>query len=380
MHPLLALGFRPFYLLAGAFSALSIAVWAAQFAGWLPAPVIAGPLWHAHEMVFGYTLAVIVGFLFTAGRNWTQQATPTGAALAAIAALWIAARVLVLAGAAGAAVVFDAAFAIAAAVGLAIPLWRSRNTRNYFFVPLLLFLGLLNVAFYRAMAGQGGGELRVPITVALDAVLFIVVVMGGRVIPMFTNNGVPGAKARRVGWLEKASLGAVLALMAADLLRLPAGIVAAVALAAAVAHGARLALWDPLATLRTPLVWILHASYAWLVVHLALRGAAELGYVAPSLATHALTAGGIGGITVGMMTRTSRGHTGRMLRAEAAEVWAYVLVMAAAVARVFVPWAVPEWTVPAIVASGALWAAAFAVFTAAYWPILSRPRVDGRPG
>ena len=154
MGALLALGFRPFYLLAGAFSSLSVAVWAAQFAGALPTPVIDGPLWHAHEMIFGYTFAVIVGFLFTAGRNWTQQPTPIGATLGFIAALWIAARVLALTPWPHSAAFFDVAFAVAAAWGLAVPLWRSRNARNYFFVPLILFIGLLNAAFHLAVAAR----------------------------------------------------------------------------------------------------------------------------------------------------------------------------------------------------------------------------------
>jgi uncharacterized protein involved in response to NO len=377
---LFALGFRPLYLAAGAFSALSIAAWSGVFAGWIPPGYLHGhPLWHAHEMIFGYTFAVIVGFLFTAGSNWSGRPTPRGAALAAIVAAWVLARFFALSPLSWLSLFFDVAFAFAAAVGLGIPLWRARNTRNYFFVALLAAIGLLNIAFHLAILGRIPIDLGRVIAIALDIVLFICVVMAGRVIPMFTNNAIPGAGARRILLLEQASLGSVLALIAVDVLALPSPVVAGVAALAAMAHGWRLSLWSPWKTRAKPIVWILHASYAWIVVHLALRAAAALELLPATLATHALTVGAVGGLTIGMMTRTARGHTGRILETTLVETAAYVLVMLAALVRVFVPM-VPGWTMPAIVLSGLLWAAAFGLFTAAYWPILSRPREDGRPG
>lgn len=146
--------------------------------------------------------------------------------------------------------------------------------------------------------------------------LFIMVVMGGRVIPMFTNNGVPGTRATRHALVEKLALGTVMLLFVADLLQWHQAVIAAIALACALAHGVRLVLWQPWRTIGTPLVWILHAAYAWIVVHLALRGLSGLELLAGSFATHALTVGAIGGLTLGMMTRTARGHTGRPLAAD----------------------------------------------------------------
>ena len=198
------LGFRPFYLLAGVFATLSVPLWMAQYAGWLAGhAIIAGPLWHAHEMLFGYALAVIVGFLFTAGRNWANQPTPTGAALAAIAALWVAARLLVFTPYALAAAAFDTAFALAAAAGIAVPFVRSGNRRNYFFVALLLGMGLANLAFHLSMAGLIELPVQRGLQVGLDMVLFIMVVMAGRVIPMFTMNGIPGVFCARLPWIER---------------------------------------------------------------------------------------------------------------------------------------------------------------------------------
>jgi uncharacterized protein involved in response to NO len=370
--PILSLGFRTMYPLAGTFAAISVPLWVAQFTGLLPAGYGAAP-WHAHEMIFGYAAAVIVGFLFTAGRNWSGQATPTGAWLAVIAALWLAARVLALAPWPWLAGGFDVAFDLAAATGLGLALWRGRNARNYFFVALLLAMAALNGAFHLVLAGRIDADLSRILVVALDVVLFICAVMGGRVIPMFTNNGVPGAGAGRRAWLERLALGSVLALAACDLLQAPDAFVAAVAAAAALAHSARFTLWHPWRTRRVPILWILHASYAWVPVHLALRAASALGLAPPGLATHALAIGVIGGLTLGMMTRTSRGHTGRPLVTGRAEVIAYALVMAAAFIRVFIPLAVPEWTLAGIVVAAALWSAAFAIFALAYWPLFSRP-------
>ena len=160
-------------------------------------------------------------------------------------------------------------------------------------------------------------------------------VMGGRVIPMFTNNGIPGVQATRHPVTEKLALGSVLVLLAADLLRASPAAIALLALIAAVAHAARLYLWQPWRTIRNPIVWVLHAAYGWIVISLMLRGLAAIDMVGEVFAVHALTVGAIGGMTIGMMTRTARGHTGRPLLVDRFEVGCYVLVALAAVIRVF---------------------------------------------
>jgi uncharacterized protein involved in response to NO len=361
------LGFRPFYLLAGAYAAIGVPLWALQYAGVLPG---AGMLWHAHEMLFGYAFAVIAGFLLTAVRNWTGLPTPTGAALAGIAALWLAARLLApfslpAAAAAG------ALFALGLAWGIGRPLLASGNRRNFFLVALVLAMGAGGAAF-QAWPRAG-------MAVGMDVVLFVMAVIAGRVLPMFTNNAVLGAGARRDARLEMAALASLPVLFALEALGLDFA-AAAAALAAAALHGARLALWAPHRTLHKPILWILHLSYGWIVVHLALRGLAGFGLIPAVLATHALTVGAIGGLTLGMMTRTARGHTGRTLDTGHAEVAAYVLIQAAALARVVVPLALPAAYFAATLVSALLWSAAFALFVAAYLPILTRSRIDGQPG
>jgi uncharacterized protein involved in response to NO len=262
----------------------------------------------------------------------------------------------------------DALFAVAVAWGIGRPIVASRN-RNWYFIVFVLALGAASVVFQ--------AQPRVALAVGLDVVLLVVTIMGGRVIPAFTNNAVTGAGARRNRWVEYGALGSVLLLLALDSFQFTTWLVATVA---AAFHAVRVALWAPLATRGRPILWILHLSYAWVVAHLALRGLAGLDLVSPALATHALTVGAIGGLTLGMMTRTSRGHTARPLRVGRWEVAAYVLVHLAALVRAVMPLIVPGMYSVLVELSAALWFAAFAVFTVVYVPILARPRLDGQPG
>lgn len=371
------LGFRPFYLLAAVLAALSVPLWALQFSGVLKGAWLAGAAWHAHEMVFGYALAVIIGFLFTAGRSWSGQPTPTGRPLMALATLWVLARVLVLSPWLWASLLVNVAVPWLAAWGLWRALHAGGNQRNYFFVALLVAMGVASAAVHLSHAGL----LHLPgVSVGLDIVLFMIAVMAGRVVPMFSNNGVPGMQAARKPLVEKTALGTVLAVLALDLLGVGGTLLALTLLATAVAHSVRLALWQPQKTWRNPLVWVLHLAYAWLPVHLLLRAAAALGWLPPGPATHALTLGVIGLITLGMITRTALGHTGRPLKASAMEVTAYVSMLLAAVLRVFLPLLAPETLVLSVQLSSALWSLSFVLYLWRYTPLLLRPRPDGQPG
>ena len=374
------LGFRPFYLLASLFSVLSVLLWAGQFSGLVPGLYLSNPIWHGHEMLFGYTTAVIAGFLLTAVGNWTGKKTPSKTPLMLLAVLWIAGRVLVLTPWPMLAALVNAAFPLAVGVAIAIPLWRSQNKRNYFFVGLMVVMSLLILAMHLAMQGKLDFSPQRGLYLELDLVLFIMAVMGGRVIPMFTNNGIPGTQAVRSTPVERVALGAILLLFVIDLLQLPPIVDGAVALVACVAHARRLWLWQPWRTRVNPLVWILHAAYAWIVVYLLLRGLTSLGVLSGPYAVHALTVGAIGGLTLGMMTRTARGHTGRLLVVDRFEVACYVLVLVAALVRVFGGMLLPGAYLATVVVSGLCWSTAFAIYAVRYWPVLSRPRLDGKPG
>jgi uncharacterized protein involved in response to NO len=376
------LGFRPFYLLGAIFAALAVPFWIALVAGVVAAPWgLDAYRWHQHEMVFGFALAIVTGFLFTAVRNWTGLATPRGWRLAGLCALWVAARAAWFAGSLPAALVIETAFLLACAWALLAVLVRARNRRNYFVGALYLVL----VAADWAFAGAGHGALGAvtpdhALRFALYLVVVLTLVIGGRVIPGFTANTVRGGLAQwRDPRLDRAAIGFGVAAFAAELLGLawPAAALAAVA---SLLHAVRLWGWRPLAARGKPLLWILHLSYAWIAVGFALLAAASLGVVGRSLALHAFTVGTIGGLIIGMITRTALGHTGRVLAVGGREVAMYSLVQAAAALRVVVPLAAPAATLASEVASAVLWSAAFALYAIVYGPWLARPRVDGQPG
>lgn len=375
------LGFRPFYLLAALLAAVAVPVWLAQYGGWLPqAGHLSGMAWHAHEMIFGFAAAVITGFLFTAVRNWTGLPTPAGGRLAALALLWIAGRLLVVTGPGALALVVDSGFLAAVALALWVPLRRSRN-RNQFFVALLLLMAAANAAFHAAHLGWIGMPPVFQARFALYLVILIIAIMGGRVIPMFTANALPHAKVRQSPGIDRAALGLLVAALFASASGAPPWLSAPLCVAAALAQAWRLWQWDPLATRATPILWVLHLSYAWIPLGLLLLALSLAGVAVPAaLALHAFGIGAAGGMIIGMMTRTARGHTGRPLRAGRGETAAYVLVHAAAAARVFGGLLWPAGYAATLLASGLLWSAAFLVFLVVYWPILTRPRADGRPG
>jgi uncharacterized protein involved in response to NO len=373
--PLLALGFRPFFLLAAAFAALAVPLWLAMLEGLVvPAGRLDPLAWHRHEMVFGYTLAVVAGFLLTAAQSWTARPMPSGGRLLALVLLWLGARAAMVAGTpAWLAIALDVAFPLALAAALWPPLWATRQLRNLGFVPLLGGFALASLA----------GHLDGPIDahrVAIGLIVLLLVIMGGRVIPAFTRNALPAAGVRRLEPAEWPSIASVAALVPLELVAAPAPWVAAVALTAAVLNAARMAPWGTLATLRHPILWVLHAGYGWIVVGLALEGLAALGRLAPSLATHALTIGALGSLTLGMMSRVALGHTARPLVPAPAIVLAYVLINLAALVRVVLPLASDDWYRAGVIAAGALWSLAFLLFLVVYAPILARPRLDGRPG
>ena len=374
------LGFRPFYLLAALMAALNVALWVAQWHGVVPqAGELSGMAWHAHEMVFGFAAAVITGFLFTAARNWTGLPTPTGRGLAALAAVWIAGRVALLAAPAAVAAVVDLAFLPLVALSLWFPLKRSGN-RNLFFVGLLLMFAGANLLFHLSRLGVMALAPTVPAQGALFLVVVIVSIMSGRVTPSFTQNAIASARSRRIKGLDAAAIGALAATLVLQLWGTPPWLLAPLALVAAALHAVRLALWDPLSTLRSPILWILHLSYAWIPVGLLLLALSAMNLVAPALFIHALGAGAVSGTIIGMITRTARGHSGRSLHVGRSETAAYVLVHLGAAIRVVAPLAAPAHYGVVLVAAGAAWSTAFLIYLIVYWPMLAWSRREGGPG
>jgi uncharacterized protein involved in response to NO len=370
-HPLLRLGFRPFYLLAAALAALSVPLWLAGYKGALPALPAVNMLWHMHEMVFGFAGAVIIGFLFTAGRNWTNLPTPAGGQLAALAGLWIAGRAAMLLAPGVPALVVDGLFLPLCALAFGRVLVRAQSKRNYPICGILILLSVANLLFHAAANGWIALSAFKPVHGAILMITVLEAVIGGRVIPMFTRNGAPGSQPATVAWREKASIALLLATALA---------VAAVAFAAAGVNAVRLAGWAPFATVRVPLLWILHLAYAWIVAGLLLLGFAALGIGSSSSAFHALAVGGMSGLIIGMITRTALGHTGRMLRAGRAESAMYLLLQAGAVARLCANLLPAEARDILLAGSALAWAGSFLTYLCVYGPYLSKARVDGREG
>ena len=378
---LFELGFRPFYLVAALFSALSVLGWVAMLEGRIAMPrYLPALLWHQHEMVFGFALAVIAGFLLTAGRAWTGLPTPRGIPLALLVALWIAARVALLVAPAPLAATVDAAFPFVLAAVMAWVIVRSRNTRNYFIIALLVALGAANIVFHLAAAGIVDVAPQRAVKFALYLVLTLVVVMAGRVVPAFTGNALPKLKVLRRSRLDAASLAVTLIALASDLVGLGAAFVAPAALAAAIMHALRQAGWGPLATLRMPILWSLHAGHAWLPLGFLLLALASLDLVAPAVASHVFALGVIGGMIIAMITRTALGHTGRALIAGRAETIAYALVHVAVFARVLAGSVAGGLYLQWISASALAWSLAFLLYFALYVPRLIGPRLDGKAG
>jgi uncharacterized protein involved in response to NO len=382
--PLLRLGFRPFYLGAAAFAAFAVPLWIASWLGltaWQPP--VAPMLWHAHEMLFGFAAAVIMGFLLTAGKAWTGLPTPRGAALGALALLWLAARIAGLVGPWIVYVVLDAALLPIVALVFATVLVRAKNWRNLPLAGILLLLGIANLCFHLAVAGvapHGPVSPLAPLHAALGLIVVIECVIAGRVVPNFTANATPGLRIvahPRLGW---AAVIATVVALALWVFAPPTVIGGIVCLAAAALQLARQWHWRPGVTRGRPILWILHVSYAWIAVGLALLGLEQFGWIAGSLGLHALAVGATGGLIVGMITRTARGHTGRPLLVQRPEVAAYALVLAAAVLRVLVPLAAPQWMAWTVAAAALAWMAAFGIYLWVYTPWLLQTRMDGKDG
>jgi len=330
--------------------------------------------------LYGFAVAIVVGFLMTAGKTWTGLATPRGPMLGALALLWLAARLAGLGGATWLYALLDVLLLPVIAVIFARLLLRSKNYRNLPLALILLLLATANGVFHLAVNGWLDVAPMRPLHAALALITMIECVIAGRVIPAFTMSANPGLKLVASPWVERLALG----LTAVGLLLwvlMPSGWVSAVVLiAAAAAQLWRFLGWRTRLALGKPIVWILHFAYAWIPLALLLLALAAAGLLPVSVGVHALGLGATGGLIIGMVTRTARGHTGRPVLASRLEVLAYGLVMLAAVTRVaasLLPWS--AYSVLLWVAAVA-WSVAFLLYLFKYTPWLVQARPDGKDG
>lgn len=383
-----AAGFRPFFLFAGVQAALMLPLWLAVYVGGINLHLpFAAAVWHGHEMVFGFAGAAVGGFLLTAVPNWTNTHHVSGRPLMLLFALWLAGRVaFTLSGVLPPVVVAVACLSYLPMLAflLAQPLISAGKARNIVFLPIL-GLFLLSDALVQAGALWGWGDPLRGIYLGMSLVLVMIAIVGGRIVPSFTQNwlrmqGRP-VELSPIGLIEKGGAqGSVL--LAGVLTALVPGSKAAgvVLLLAALIHLVRLSRWHGLKTLSHPILWVLHLGYLWLVIGLALLGLASFVEALPvSAAVHALTAGCIGTMVLGVMSRAALGHSGRPLDVSKATVAAYVLLSVGTALRVVAP-LLPDAQMGLTHAGGSLWALAWILFVVVYFPVVTRPRADGRPG
>jgi uncharacterized protein involved in response to NO len=379
---LFALGFRPFFLAAG-FSAIVLMLqWLVmQNTSMLDNMYYPATYWHAHEMLFGYAMAVIAGFLLAAVRNWTDLPTPSGMVLFLMCLLWLIARVLPLLPnilPVQSLAIFDVGFLAVLTWTIAARIIKRRQFTNMIFIVILLLMLVANILVHTEVLSITHDTAWFGIYIMFFLIILLIVVMGGRVIPFFAERGVPGLITRKWKWIEWL-VGPSIVLFALSVMFVD-GWAMWTALAAMLIHLVRLAGWYDKKIWREPLVWILLLSYAWIVIGLGLSILAYAGYLNIMLAWHAFTIGGIGGVTLGMMSRVALGHTGREMKLPGGMVYAFVLVNVAAIIRVLFPIFLPQYTLLWVNSSGIIWMIAFLLFVVIYWPILTQARVDGRPG
>ncbi len=383
---ILTKGFRPFFFLAALYAIAIVPLWLFVIAGVArPSAYLAPIAWHAHEMIFGFAVAVIAGFLLTAVGNWTKRETAVGGSLFALAALWTAGRVAMVFAETlprGLPALVDGMFLPVLAATLARPLFAAKSRRNYLLLGALAALFVANLVVHlEALGALPFGAARHACALGVDLVVLIVLVIAGRVIPMFTKNATGLTSVRSQPLLDRFSIAAMLVVVVLDLVAPETRIAGAAAGLTGLLAAARALHWGARSTWRIPLLWILHTGYAWLAFGLVLRAVAAFVPAVPApLATHALTVGAIGSLTLGMMARVGLGHTGRPLVAARTTAWAFVAMTCAALARVIVPLVAPSAYFDALLVAGAAWTLAFCMYLFVYTPILFAPRADDAHG
>lgn len=387
-HPLLAFGFRPFFLLAAVYAALSVAIWAGALLDlpFSPLPAL-GSSWHAHEMLYGFVPAAIAGFLLTAITNWTGAPPLAGRGLAALAGLWLAGRAAMwFWGLAPAwlVILVDGAFLPVLAVYITRVLLRAGNRRNLGLVAVLATLACGNFLMHAGVLTGNASLTLAGRDLGLDLITVLMAVIAGRITPAFTANWLR-AQGRDITtgawpWLAPLAIGSIAVLAVAHLVALPGAVTGALALLAAVTNGLRLASWAGWRARREPLLWILHLGYGCIVLALLGRSFYLLGWVvSPSLWYHALGVGAMGILVLGVMTRVTVGHTGRPLRLLPGGLWIYLAVIIATAARLGLAAGVIPYAI-GVAISATAWSAGFLLFVIIYSPLLTSPRPDGRPG
>ena len=382
---LLSGGFRLFFPGSAVIAALSIAIWVPWFLGFMHVPTLLPPVaWHQHELLFGFVPAVIAGFLLTAVPNWTGRPGLKGLPLLALFLLWIAGRLAIgfseWTGLLGATLV-TLAFLPVLAIFVLKELVAASNRRNYKIVAVLVVLSAAQILFHREI--ERYGRIEMSDRMALSAILILVSLVAGRIIPAFTGNWLkannPGRLPQNFAPFDLAVMilaGLSLAMWVAvaagsENLRAPTGLLM---ILAGIAHLARQARWCPERTLREPLVTILHVGYLFIPLGFLLTGLSMLLQVSgfASAGIHAWTTGGIGVVTLAVMTRATRGHTGQALTSPRTTTWLiYAPIILSAALRILVA-LLPQHTMLLLPIAALAWIVAFLGYVVFYMPLILR--------
>ena len=384
------LGFRPFFLGAGIFAVLSIAWWMSIYTShsFVQIAYITPSQWHAHEMLYGYGLAVVAGFLLTAVKNWTGVQTLHGKSLMALFALWCIARVLFLFGTSllAWAALADVLFGLSLVIAIAYPIIRAKQWRQLAVVTKVLLLWVGNLVFYLGCYDMLTGGMLYAINGAVLLFISLILMMGRRVVPFFIERGVTHLVANKVlvrqhKWLDISILVMFAGLFINEIFVHIASLTPWLSLAVFVLNGYRLYNWHTPALWRVSLLWSLYLSL-WIINSGFLFYGLKTQLAIPSILTlHLFTIGGIGLMTVAMMSRVALGHTGRDIKNSSP--WlklVFATIGASALFRIFVPMLAMENYTNWMLISATLWIIGFAVFLVIYAPILYKSRVDGTFG
>jgi uncharacterized protein involved in response to NO len=380
----LTAGFRPFFLLGALAMAASVLVWIPVHVGGLEIPTVFAPRdWHVHTMLFGGVLAIVAGFALTAVSNWTGRPPVAGRELLFLAGLWVIGRAAVSTSAVigpTVALVADLLFPMALTAVFAREVIAGRQYRNLVVVAVVAALGLANLAFHLEASAFGATDYALRGSIAL--VLTLVMLIGGRIVPAFTRNWLASRKHRRLPAAFSRFDGAVMAVSITALAAWTAfpfaSGTAALLSAAGVLGAIRLSRWRGLATRAEPLLMILHVAFGTIPLGFLLVAGSIVapGVIDPVAAVHVWTVGTFGSITLAVMTRASRGHSGQALTAGRLEVAMFALVLVGAAARVAAPYA-GGWSLHALDGAGLAFAAAYLLFAAGYGPMLLRTPTAG---
>lgn len=387
-HDFFDLAFRPFFILGPLASVISMFIWSLQLNSLfeLNNSGLSPTIWHIHEMIFGFAATVAVGFILTAGKTWTKQASITGKYLCLLTVIWLIVRLSIY---------INSSLSIRVALFFQIAWWliviscffkmvyHAKNTRNYLFVPLLNAMMLMNISIILADLLTNTGLAMHLSRASILLFTILMSIIGGRVIPFFTQNGAKTDPITTPLWIEKlilpVGITGISVFILGYFLELPFT-PAAIMILAGFLHVLRLCFWKTIQTLRVPLLWSLHVSYLFMGLGLILLGLSyfDLSVINISIpfsnALHMITIGAIGLMIFAMMSRVSLGHTGRALVLNKALVFAFILIILTVFIRVLLPlfnFSQLAWDL-----SSLLWVCSSLIFIFVYSPILFAKRID----